>query len=73
MSDTEKVLWLTALLCILGAAFLPLTIIWVGAPAAVMDSQAAVGNVLLFVLVSTFIYLLILSWRTAYLSGKRKR
>lgn len=70
MSDREKVEWLKALLCLWGSAVIPLTFMAVGAPVALTDAPAAIGGLLAAWTVTTVIYLLVLSWRAAYLSGR---
>lgn len=71
MKDKEKVLWLRALLFIWGGVFVPLILLVVGVPRSVESAQAVAGGILAAWGVATVLYLLILSWRAAYLSGRR--
>jgi len=73
VSDKEKVLWLRALLVIWGGSFVPLVLLVVGVPGSVESAQIVAGGILATCGVATVVYLLILSWRAAYLSGRAKR
>lgn len=73
MSDKEKVLWLRALLVIWGGVFVPLVLLVVGVPRSVESAQIVAGGILATWGIATMVYLLILSWRAAYLSGRARR
>lgn len=73
MGDHELVKWLRALLIIWGSAIASLVIVLVGDPTSVRAARGMVGGLLAAVGVTTLTYLLILSWRAAYLSGRNKR
>lgn len=73
MTDREKVGWLRALLIIWGSAIASLLILVVGTPTSVESAQFMIRGLLAAVGVATLTYLLVLSWRAAYLSGRNKR
>lgn len=72
MSDQEKVAWMRALLCIWGSLAVPLLLMGIEA-AMFRSTAAAILAVLAAWGVATLGYLLVLSWRAAYLSGRAKR
>lgn len=74
MSDREKVVWLQALLGMWGSVLIPvLLLLVVSVPRSVQVAQAIAGGILAGWGILTLVYLLILSWRAAYLSGRNKR
>ena len=70
MSDKEKIKWMLALLYIWG------TVLWTNVVYLIsgghVDAEVFTVTVW-FTVLTTVPYLLILSWRTAYLSGRKKR
>lgn len=74
MSDREKVVWLQALLGMWGCVLIPvLLLLVVSVPRTVQVAQALAGGILAGWGIMTLAYLLILSWRVAYLQGRAKR
>ncbi len=73
MTDREKVAWLRVLLFIWGLVFLPMFLLAIGAPTSVQAAGKIAGWALLVWGVLTALYLLILSWRAAFLSGRSRR
>ena len=71
MSDREKVKWLRALLVIWGSFFVPLAMLAIFVtPSFQENAKAVIGGMLAGVGTLTLGYLLVLSWRAAYLSGR---
>lgn len=76
MKDREKVAWLQALLIIWCSAFTTIGLISLfgrAEDANISHQLEALKGFTLFILGVTLVYLLILSWRAAYLAGRDKR
>jgi hypothetical protein len=72
MQPTEKIAWLQVLLWMWGAALMILTAILLTAQIPLGEQIAMMRVIAWMGLGFTLFYLLILSWRAAYLSGRGK-